>query len=480
MGSPWFDNLIAQARLEDLPIHPETRRLLALVLDDERAPLRQLAWVVMGDPALAIRVLQCANTLERHYPGREIATLEDAIHLIGTRRLAQLVQASPVDAACLNDRRLLYYRHGCARAWLAALLAQDWAALDRDRVPAEIALAALLNNLGELYWLVYGDARINRYLEMLAQPGALPHEAEYLTLGENLEWLGYRLAVRWGLPEMVRESMRARNARYLRPLYVMLATQIARHALGGWRYPGQIADLRLIAELLGLDLSALSARIAAVLAGFNPHAARYGLAPLEPLPAMHSGRSGVGYEPPCPAPFCLAPRADEFARAQELLASDQIQDRTSLILTWLAGLHRGLGLNRVVYATLDAATRTLSAEQLMGTDFEPAFNRFSLKLDEAGAFVRLLGRPGTHWLRTQGPDAVAEVLPPAVKILTGGVSCLVHVVWLGGQAIGLVYADRRAPTCALDARTYRGFSMLADLAGPVLARLMPRSRGDGA
>ncbi len=480
MGSPWFDTLIDQLRLEDLPIQPVTRRMLEPVLADEWAGLRRIAQVVLGDPGLAVRVLQQANAVELRYPGPEIVTLEDAIHRLGLRRLAELAQGAVVDESCLDERRLVYYRQGCARAWLAALLAQDWAECDRDRVPAEVALAALLNNLGELSWLVHGDGRIQRYLEILAHPAVLPHEAEYVALGANLEWLGYRLAVKWGLPEMVRESMRARNARHLRPLYVMLATQIARHALGGWRCLGQLGDLTLAAELLQLDLGSFRARVDRVLDHFNERAAQYGLAQLAHLPPLGEGLASAGHASSCMPPFCLAPRADELARARELLASDQIQDPAQIILVWLEGLHHGLGLNRVLYASLEAQTGTLNADQLMGADFELAFSRFNLRLDEAGPFARLLEGSGVRWLRL---DAVSstESLPQSVKILTGGVPCLARSVWLEERPVGLIYADRRATACALDDHACQGFLALSDLAESALARLLLRSKaGAGA
>lgn len=478
MGSQWFENLIEGARLDELPAHPETSRALAAVLADERCPLRRISEVVLGDPALAVRVLQAANRVERRYEGREIVTLEEAIHLLGTRRLSQIVSEMPIDEDRLAGDRLVHYRRSCGRAWLAALLAQDWAELDRDRVPSEVALASLLNPLGELYWLVHGDARIQRYLEMMAHVGVFAHEAEYVTLGENLEWLGYRLAVQWGLPEMVRESMRARNAAYPRPLYVMLAQQIARLALGGWSCPGAWGDLELAAELLGLKTPDLGFRIDRVLERFNRSAHRYGIEALTPLPDLALGPGSAASEASCTSPFCLAPRADEFQRAYQSLSAAGGDDPEALIRTWLEGLQRGLGLNRAVYAVYDPQEEVLRPEQAIGTDFEPRFNRFDLRLAEGGIFARLIESPGAIWFDEgrAGPDAW---LPTAVRLLTGVGSFFARSLWAGGRPLGLIYADRRFASCALDARAYRGFIALSELAESALARLVLRSKAGG-
>lgn len=472
MGSLWLDEVIATARLDALPVQARTRRELARVLAEEDAPLGRIALVVMSDPGLALRVLQRANAVEHRHFRREIVALEDAIHMLGLRTLAELERQAPLAETVLDDRRLEHYRRGCGRALLAARLALDWAELERDRVPAEIALAALLNNLGELYLLARGDARINRYLEMMEEhPDVLPHEAEYVTLSLSLEALGYGLACAWNLPEMARESMRGRNARHPRPLYVMLATQIARHAFAGWCHPGQGSDLGLVSELLECDPPTLCDRLDCVLDRFNERALLYGLTPLEALPRAGGHDDLAWFDRPCAAPFCLAPRADELERACATLTSGRIGDRETLILDWLHGLHRGLGLNRVVYVAFDPHRRTLTAEQLVGTDFEPGFNRFSLSLDRGGLFERLMTAPGALWLNATNRAGLDEQVPTDVKALTRAEGFMTRSVWVKGRPVGLVYADRRSADCALDERACQGFLRLSALAETALERL---------
>lgn len=467
----WLNSVVATARPEELPVRASTRRALTQILADDQSPRGRIAGVVMADPALALRVLQRANVVEHRHFRFEIAALQDAIHMLGTQTLTELERQAPLAEDVLDANRLAHYRRSCGRAWLAALLAQDWAELDRDRVPTEIALAALLNNLGELYLLAHGDARINRYLDMMECVHVLPHEAEYVTLSVSLEALGYGLACAWRLPEMVRESMRGRNARHLRPLCVMLANQIARHACSGWRRPGQLVDLSLTADILDLDLGTLCDRIDRVLDRFNEHALDYGLAPLDALPLITGPDAPASLDLPRAAVFCLAPRADELDRAGAALTSGTIEDRETLILEWLRGLHHGLGLNRVVYAAFDPRRRRLTTEQLIGTDFEINFNRFSLSLDRDGLFARLIETPGALWLNDTNRAELAEQVPMDVKILTGCASFMARSVWVGGRPIGLVYADRRTSDCALDAHAYQGFLHLSALAETALERL---------
>jgi hypothetical protein len=339
--------------------------------------------------------------------------------------------------------------------------------LDRDRLPAQVSLAALLNNLGELFLLAHGDPRLNRYLELMEINHMLPHEVEYLSLGESLEALGYALAQQWHLPEMVREAMCARNAQYPRTLGVMLATQIARHAFAGWQHPTRITDLRLTADLLTLDLPALTGRINAVIQGFNDSAAKYSLKPLRLLPVddQHAGAA------PSVA-FCLAPRRDEVATCLNDFAAPQPPASRDALLTQLVRtLHHGLGLNRVVFAHYHPRLQTLTAEFFMGTDFEPLFNRFRLAVTAHDISHDLLAAPTSIWLNPETAPDLLPRFPPSVLELTGINQCFIASLWAGDQVIGVVYADRRCASCQLDALSYQLFTELVTAAGNCLVRL---------
>jgi len=465
--SNWLDAITAQATPEELPILAWTRHDFAALLADDLAPLRKIALSVMADPALALRVLQRANAVPHRHFTAEVAMLEDAIHMLGTQTVLQLETAAPVADAVLAPTRLASYQRCAGRAVLAAFLAHDWAESDRDRLPAEVSLAALLNHLGELFLLAHGDPRINRYLELVEINHLLPHEAEYLSLGESLEELGYQLAQQWQLPAMVREAMRARNAQFPRTLCVMLATQVASHAFSGWQRPTQMTDLRLTAQLLALELPELLQRINAVLIAFNDAATKYAVKPLKLLPVD----GDIALPTSWAVSFCLAPRANEIAicrAAWEPDAAALTQDEVLMLL--VRTLHHGLGLNRVVFARYHARRRLLSAEHLVGTDFEPLFNQFRVTVEDDSLMSELLATPTALWLNADNSATLTPRLPPGLLELTGIDQCFFASVWIGTQVLGIVYADRRSRSCQLDARSYATFSHLVSEASAVLAR----------
>ncbi len=471
MGVNWLTGVTDAAVPEELPVLAQTQQELRRLLADDGVPLRRLSMALMADPAMALRVLQRANAVPHRHFRTDVVMMEDAIQMLGTQAILQLDAGAKVADMALDDVRLASYRRSAGRSVLAALLALDWAELDRDRFPSEVSLAALLNNLGELFLLAHGDARINRYLELVEMSHVLPHEAEYVSLGQSLEDLGHLLAVQWGLPEMVREAMRARNARYPRTLCVMLATQIARDAFADWRHPQQSSDLRLAAALLNLDLSALMQRVNSVIGVFNRTAVHNDLKPLKLLPQYSSQRADER-EAPLPAAFCLAPRADDYAACLNALSTDALPDREAVLVTVLRGLHHGLGLNRVVFAVYHPMQRTLTAEFMIGTDFEPSFNRFSLSLDDsAGFFSALLDAPAAIWLDEGNQDDLLPRIPRSIIELTGITHFFIMSVWVHGAPLGVIYADRRSESCHLDERSYTAFRRLVSQAAERLESL---------
>ncbi|WP_245537349.1 HDOD domain-containing protein [Thiocystis violascens] len=460
--------MTADASPEELPVLARTRQELTHLLASELAPLRELSLALMRDPAMALRVLQRANAVPHRHFSADVATLEDAAHMLGVEKILRMQSESHVAEEVLDPARLASYRRSAGRAVLAALLALDWAELDRDRFPSEVSLAALLNNLGELFLLAHGDARINRYLQLVEVNHEFPHEAEYVALGESLEALGHALALRWRLPEMVREAMRARNAQHARTLCVMLATQIARDAFSAWRHPMRMRDLRLVAELLDLDPPSLIRRINHVLGAFNPTAVRYGIGSLALLTLERDGWRSAAANAPATPSFCLAPRADDYLACLAALGDCSLPDRAAVFATLLRGLHRGLGLNRAVFAAYCPRRRTLSAEFLVGTDFEPTFNRFSLSLDAGGLFGELLDAPSAIWLNEENQADLLPRIPEAIVELIGDTRFFVMSMWVRGRPIGLLYADRRSASCRLDARGYASFQRLAGQASQCL------------
>lgn len=128
----------------------------------EDASNHDIVRMISADPALSARVIKAANVLLTN-PSRPIATIADAVTVLGVRALRQLV---------LGIALIVDYRHGpCKqfnypRYWthslLAGIAAKHLAARARLAVAEEIFVLGLLGNIGQLalataYPEEYGD-----------------------------------------------------------------------------------------------------------------------------------------------------------------------------------------------------------------------------------------------------------------------------------------------------------------------------------
>ncbi|MFP4161118.1 MAG: HDOD domain-containing protein [Ectothiorhodospira sp.] len=453
---------------QELPLLAGTRVLFATVEQDEHINMRSVGHLIQRDPGLALKLIRIANEVPHRHFRTQVVSLDEAAMMVGLRRVMALVNELPRADQVLPPVAEGRYRFLAARCAFAGLLAEHWGELRHDMIPSEVGLAGLLYGLGELLFAVHDERRIGRYLDLVRRGDVLPNEAEYVALDVSLEKVGHRLAMLWDLPAMVRDCTCPANARHPRALGVMLAAELARDALEGWTRPEAGTRLRQAEAYLGCDRESLIDSIHAATEDFNRYAELYGMDPLEGLdpaapPVPVRGAHSPG--------FCLAPRRDWLDWARERLASGGLEDRGAVLDVLMAGLHRGLGLNRVVYARLDGAGERLEAERVEGADHEPEFDCFQVDLTGGHLVTLVMQRPSVFWLHAGNREDIWPRVPETLRRLVGVKAFLMHSVFPGDRPVGLVYADRRSEACALDAATAEGFKALVNLAEENLARL---------
>ncbi|MCG5501695.1 HDOD domain-containing protein [Ectothiorhodospira lacustris] len=468
-----------------LPLLPGTRGLLADLDSDQISSMRLVARLIQRDPGLALSVVRTANAVPHRHFHSEVVSLDEAAMMIGIQGILRCMENVMPLERLLDPAAQARYLQVAARSAYTALLAEVWGDIRHDMIPAEVSLAGLFYNLGELVLAAHEERRIQRYLSLMADSSVLPHEAEYVALDLSLRAVGHQLAESWQLPEMVRHCMRPANARHLRTLGVMLAAKLAREAMRGWCSPGLVGDLRLAAEYLDVDAETVVTQINRVSGEFNLYGDLYGI--MAPIPELQiediAGQLPQGPTSPAPA-FCLAPRSDRFAQAEARLQAAASADEDEVVEVLLAGLHHGLGLNRVVFARLEDGGERLVPASMEGTDYEPDFNRATIDLNGRHLLTVLMRRPASFWLN---PGNVAEMwpqVPESLRAAIGVQEFFAHSLFAGEHPVGMVYADRRSRACALDKRALAGFNRLTTLAQAELLRLQqaagarPRPRAE--
>lgn len=450
----------------EFPCLPNTIARLKKLASDPKLSAKQVGRSVATDPALAAAVVYHAIHVQHRHLGNPISTLRQAAMMLGIKTVTELAEGLPQAAERLGAGRLPHYMNLMGRAALGGILALTVAYERRDLEPGEVALAGLLSPLGELALWAVSPAEMETLSSLLGEPGVQAQEAEYVVFGTGIEDAGRTLAEAWDLPELLCRSLEPTNALQPRALGVMLASKIAWHAVSHWQKPGLTSDLRLMAGYLGMNQSGLAVLVDDALLEFNNRCQDYGLAPIPML------RHVPFQEPKAQEPaFCLAPQPDVYGRVEQRLASLDREQHDAIIESFIFALHRGLGLNRVIYARLERDPfPMLIAEAVIGTDYEPEFNRFKLSLEGGHLFSRLMAKPMAFRLKGRNQKAAWDLVPTEIHNLIGTDQFLACSIFVHGRAVGLVYADRRYPSCEIDESTFDRFKQICRMAVKALSR----------
>ena len=401
----------------------------------------EAAEVVERDPALTLHVVGAANAVEHRHLDSEVGTVRHAALMLGTARLFPLARTLPVDDEVLRGDALEGYRHAVARARRAAVLARDWARQRGDQLPEEVYVAALVPFAGELAaWTWEPQAMVA--VEEAVSDGIAREDAEYIVLGCALARVSAAVARVWGLPPLGVQALDPANALQPRTYGVMLAAELGAALDRGWADPVARATLAQAAAWLETGVTALEGRARELLA-------EAGLAVPESVP------------PPPRAHYALAPRPDRYAAALAALAEAPPTPVDRAVELALDALHEGLGLNRVVYARLVRHGEALRAHRIRGTEHSPAFNRFELALLGGHLFAELVERGGC--LRVSAADeGTWRRVPEAVRELVGVPVFLTAAVRRRGEAVGLLYADRRHPDLPISGDEHARFAAVVE------------------
>lgn len=244
-----LEQLLAASEAASLvPRLPATLpRLMGMVRRDDVSP-RELAEHLARDPVLLGEVIRIANS-PRYRPAREIASLEEAVLLLGQDGLQQVVaraMLSPVFSARQGrfsgaaSKRLWEQAERCAHA--CAFLRQG----RPDRF--EAYLAGMVANTGMIAAL--------RSLDQACQTSDAPRSLGFhAALADVASRLSARIASQWEFPDEAVDALQARS----RPLMsgassLARALQAAdrsskRHLLGA--QPADVLEARCMAELQG-------------------------------------------------------------------------------------------------------------------------------------------------------------------------------------------------------------------------------------
>jgi HD-like signal output (HDOD) protein len=247
-------------RIDALPTLPAILARVRGVMEDPQSSATDIARVISGDPAIASKVLQVANSAAYGFP-RKIADIAQAIAWLGLKETYQIALSVRALDMFAKDKRFDYERfrsHSAQCAAAANVLAKRCGLQGKTGIFA----AGLLHDIGKL---VLVDALLERYAKIAARIAEEGHESvlvEEDELGVSHAEVGYLLAEHWQFPLEMGEAIRFHHKPDLAEQdkaftgVIALANRVAHDAATGQDASAIASTYPELLSLLGLTADA--------------------------------------------------------------------------------------------------------------------------------------------------------------------------------------------------------------------------------
>jgi len=465
---------------EPVPVLKYTIKELRNLCRKEEIPLKEITHVVERDPGLVVHILRSSNNRPKGRLASEITHVNQAFRLMGTDQLTKLPDALPAVGDILEGDAKIRLLETFSRAYHAARFATDWAAIRRDMTPDEVFAAAQLHFLGEMVLSIHAPELLKKITQLRVKDNLASEEAQYLVLGFTLNELTQKIAAKLNFPELVTEALSAENAKFPRAYGIMLGVQLARNiSHEGW-YASQTYDIQeQIAEWMDISVDEVIARnhvIAAEVAREVPQYDTEPAARLLPLireipPEISGEQESTAQEH---AAICLIPQLALLRNAVQMMTKFSPKDITTdeFIQHVVSTMHDGIGLNRVVFSLYNDEEDLLQGNIFKGTENDPVFNRFSIKLDNNNIFSHLISKPQAVLINESSRAKFWPLVSSDFQKLINTNSFVAMSIFVKNKPYGLFYADRHTATCQIEERSYNYFKTLCTHATKVLEQLI--------
>jgi len=435
----WADRLGRR----EMPVLGGVITELNTLTGDDDAEVNQLAEVILKDANLTSQVLKIANSVQYNPSNHPINTVSRAIVLIGFTGVRAICISVMVIESLLGKnpkRRLL---EQMAMAFHAATQARKLVSKVDENEKEEVFIAGLLYNMGQMaFWSAGGEAV--EQLDSILDAGDIGNnEAAKQVLGCSFKSISKSLASLWNLGETLEQSLYPPSQPSQKVQAVCLGQEISQATLSGWDSPEMEEVLYKVARFTGLSyieamkIAEESSEEAASVA------LTYGAAQVcHLIPSRQREDKAALTKAAKPEPL----QADHELQLSVLRdLSNAIMEKldvNTILQMVLEGLHRGIGLERVVLAFVQKDQ--VSAKFILGEGTDTWRSDFDFPV---GASARNLFRVAIRkeeplWFTEEMVGSSSAMHCENVEKVIGSYPCFVSGIFLGPRCIALFYADR--------------------------------------
>ncbi len=450
-----LDNWVIRISSLEIPIFKGTLNSVASLTMKHTTSSNELSRVILRDATLTARILRISNSYFYNPRGTKINTISSAVMFIGFNNVRDIAMSLAVIDALIKKQSRNYIIALMARSFHAAVQARNMAETFGDPSSEEVFIASLLFHFGEMaFWCIHSNES-DLLIESMEQEGYRAEKAQLSILGFKFKDLTAEIAKNWHLGELLVAALKNNNINdaSARTRHILLSQRLSDVALKGWDSTETVAVIKEIAKHLDLSIKATKANAIENAKKAVDVANTFGAslaAMLIPIPGVdefkNKGHKGIVkkkdnlIEYPEPDPLL---QLNVLRDLSNVLESEP--DFNNIIGVVLEGLHRGVGMDRVLFAVLDKNTLQLNIKFILGIDIQKLEKEFHISTseDEHTVFSWVIEHIDSVWVKTVNQIGFNVKQVKAILDIIEVERFILNPLVINKNVIGVFYCDRK-------------------------------------
>ncbi|TNE94198.1 MAG: HDOD domain-containing protein [Gammaproteobacteria bacterium] len=418
----------------ELPVLANTLRRINELTDSKNSTVNELANVILNDAQLTSQVLRLSNTVFYNQTRTQVSTVSRAITLIGFDAVKSMAISSLVVDTLLQRNDRPHLLRCLARAIHAAVQARCLMPKRNETALEEVFIGGLLMSIGELaFWSC--DTEQATELEQRLRLEEPPVEAQKEVLNTTFTEITRGLVEAWSLGPFIRDVVSPGKPNSPGASLVRHSVEMAKLSENGWRGAEMDKLLERLAADVGEAPAAIRDRVKVNASEAAKVAVSLGIPQVtELLPGSENQNGNTAARAPDIDPELQLQILRDMT--QTLAEKPDINEVCQLVIE---GVHRAIGMQRVVLLMTDRGGQNLVPRKVGGRGTEEWRENLTIARDGTGPLGCLL--PNASSVIYQ-PTKNAEGVP--YDRWLGRVPALIGPLKARGRLVGLFYADNAA------------------------------------
>lgn len=451
-----LDNWVVRISSLEIPIFKGTLNSVASLTSKYTTSANELSRVILQDATLTARILRISNSYFYNPRGTKINTISSAVMFIGFNNVRDIAMSLAVIDALIKVHSRNYIIALMARSFHAAVQARDMAEKFGDPSSEEVFIASLLFHFGEMAFWCIQSKESDLLIESMDDEDYSPAKAQQKILGFKFNDLTAEISKNWHLGDLLVAALKNRNIKdaSARTSHILLSQRLSDVALIGWETKETEAVLKEIAKHLDLSFKATkvdaidNAKKAVDVA--NTFGASLA-AMLIPVPGIDELKNKghkkiiksseeVHVDYPEPDPLLQLNVLRDLSNVLE-----RKPDFNNIIGIVLEGMHRGIGMDRVLFAIFDKSTQNLNTKYILGIDIKKLEKYFQISTgeNEHSVFSWVMERSESVWVKNKSQLGIDMKSVKRILDIIEVESFIINPLVINNKVIGVFYSDRK-------------------------------------